>query len=53
MTFKTFEISGFRVFAYKFFLTPTTSEKDSNNIIACHLITYPRSVIAIGLDIIG
>src|SRR5216683_4818367 len=32
MTFKTFHfgISGFRVFAYKFFLMPTTSEKDSN-----------------------
>jgi len=27
MTFKTFGISGFRIFAYKFFLAPTTSLK--------------------------
>lgn len=27
MTFKTFRISGFRVFAYTFFLIPTTELK--------------------------
>jgi len=27
MTFKTFGISGFRIFAYKVFLAPTTSVK--------------------------
>jgi len=27
MTFKTFGISEFRIFAYKFFLAPTTSLK--------------------------
>jgi hypothetical protein len=31
MTFKTFGISGFHIFAYKFFLVPTTSLKRTVN----------------------